>query len=180
MLFDVEPFLRQSAGATRAYRLNEQQDNSDELPAANVTGTVLFLRTRNGILVDACLSVTSKNVCSRCLEPMQSTCEIDFQEEFAPTVDPDSGARLPLPDEAFAIDERQALDLNEAIRQYRLAAQPIRSLCRPDCKGLCPDCGANLNQGPCSCPLKSADPRWHALSELRQTAHISDHETRKG
>ena len=176
MLFDVGPFLRQSAGATRAYRLNEQQDKSEELPAASVTGTVSFLRTHEGILVSACLSVVSQDVCSRCLEPVRLTCDIDFQEEFAPTIDVDSGVRLAVPGDAFAIDERQVLDLNEAIRQYRLAARPIQSLCRPDCKGLCPDCGADLNQGPCPCPLESADPRWHALAGLRQTARVSDDE----
>jgi DUF177 domain-containing protein len=176
MLFDVGPFLRQSAGATRAYRLNEHQDKSDELPAADVNGTVSFLRTRGGILVSACLTAANNDACSRCLEPVRSTCEIEFQEEFAPTVDVDSGTRLETPEEAFTIDELQVLDLNEAIRQYRLADRSIQTLCRSDCRGLCPDCGANLNLGPCSCPLKSADPRWQALSELRQTARISDDE----
>lgn len=176
MLFDVGPLLRQSAGATRAYRLNEHQDASEELPAASVTGTVSFLRTDRGILVRACLSAISSDVCSRCLEPLQSAYDIDFQEEFAPTVDIDSGARLELPDDAFAIDERQVLDLNEVIRQYRFASRSMQPLCRPDCRGLCPDCGGNLNLGPCSCPMNSADPRWHVLTELRHTARISDEE----
>jgi uncharacterized protein len=176
MLFDVGPFLRQSAGSARAYRLNERQDRSDELPEADVNGTVSFLRTGGGILVSACLTATSNETCSRCLEPVRSVCQIEFQEEFAPTVDVDSGARLEVTDEAFTIDERQVLDLNEAIRQYRLADRSIQTLCRPDCRGLCPDCGANLNLAPCSCPTKSADPRWQALGELRQTAHITEDE----
>jgi uncharacterized protein len=176
MLFDVGPFLHQPAGATCAYRLNEHQDKSDELPAASVTGTVSFLRTRTGILVSVCLSAIGSDTCSRCLEPVQSVCDIDFQEEFAPTVDIDTGIRLSPPDDVFAIDDRQVLDLNEAIRQYRLASRSLQPLCQPDCRGLCPDCGGNLNLGPCSCPIKSADPRWRALSELRQKARISDEE----
>lgn len=176
MLFDVALLLHQPAGATRAYRLNEHQDKSEELPATAVTGTVSFLRTRGGILVSVCLSATSNDVCSRCLEPLLSVSDIDFQEEFAPTVDIDTGARLSPPDDVFAIDERQVLDLNEAIRQYRLASRSMQPLCRPDCRGLCPDCGSNLNLGPCSCPIKSADPRWRALTELRQKARISDEE----
>lgn len=168
MLFDVGSLLRQPAGISRAYRLNEHQDKSEELPAAEVTGTVSFLRTDRGILVSACLSAASDDVCSRCLEPLQSGCDIDFEEEFAPTVDPHTGARLPEFDDAFAIDERQTLDLNEAVRQYRLASRSMQPLCRPDCKGLCPDCGSNLNYGPCSCPIKSADPRWQELTGLRQ------------
>jgi len=176
MLFDVGPFLRQSAGTTRAYRLSERQEETNELPAASVTGTVSFLRTYRGILISACLSAVSGDVCSRCLDPLQSVCDIDFKEEFAPTVDVNSGARLALPEDTFAIDEHQVLDLNEVVRQYRLASRAMAPLCRPDCRGLCPDCGANLNSGPCSCPMKSADPRWHVLAELRHTARISDEE----
>jgi uncharacterized protein len=52
----------------------------------------------------------------------------------------------------------------------------MQPLCRPECRGLCPDCGSNLNLGPCSCPMKSAEPRWRALTELRQKARISDEE----
>jgi uncharacterized protein len=175
MLFDVGPLLRQAAGAQRAYRLNEHQDESEELPDAEVTGTVSFLRTHRGILVSACLLSTSSDVCSRCLEPLQSRYDIDFEEEFAPTVDVNTGARLPECDDVFAIDERQTLDLNEAIRQYRLASRAMQPLCQPDCQGLCPDCGSNLNLGPCSCPIKSADPRWLGLTELRQIkARISE------
>jgi DUF177 domain-containing protein len=177
MPFDVGSFLRQSAGATRAYRLSDRQDPSDGMAAADIMGTVSFVRTREGILVSACLVVVSNEVCSRCLEPLQSVCDIDFKEEFAPTIDIDTGARLSPPDDVFTIDEHQLLDLNEAIRQYRAASRAMQPLCRPDCRGLCPDCGANLNLGPCACPIKSADPRWDALTELRRVrARISDEE----
>jgi uncharacterized protein len=177
MLFDTASFLRQPEGATRAYRLSERQEESEELPAADVTGTVSFLRTSGGILVSACLSAVSDETCSRCLEPLQLSYGVDFQEEFAQTVDANTGARLSPPDDAFTIDERQVLDLNEAIRQYRLASRSMQPLCKPDCRGLCPDCGANLNLGPCACPIKSADPRWQGLTELRRIkARISDEE----
>jgi uncharacterized protein len=168
MLFDTASFLRQSTGATRAYRLSERQDESEELRAADVTGTVSFLRTSEGILVSVRLSAVSDETCSRCLEPLQLSCDMDFQEEFAQTVDVDTGARLSPPDDVFAIDERPVLDLNEAIRQYRLASRSMQPLCNPDCRGLCPDCGTNLNLGPCACPIKSADPRRQGLTELRR------------
>ncbi len=176
MLFDVGPLLRQAAGATRAYRLNERQEESDELPAAHVNGTVQFLRTQRSILVSACLSVSSSAQCSRCLEPLGTSYTIEFQEEFGPTVDVDTGLRLAPPEEMFEIDERQTLDLNEAIRQYRLAWQSMKPLCRPDCKGLCPECGANLNLGPCACSAKGNldDEALAALHQVR--AQISNKE----
>jgi uncharacterized protein len=176
MFVDVGPFLRLPAGATRAYRLDEYQEPSEELSEAHVGGKVSFMRTSRGILVSASLSVTSRDVCSRCLEPLESRAEIDFQEEYAPTVDVHTGAHLPLFDDVFAIDERQTLDLDEVIRQYRLASQSMKPLCRPDCKGLCPDCGRNLNLGPCSCPMKAADPRWSRLAELGQIEAQISHE----
>jgi uncharacterized metal-binding protein YceD (DUF177 family) len=54
-------------------------------------------------------------------------------------------------DEALRIDERHTLDLTETARQYLLTALPLQSVCSPSCKGLCPNCGANLNLGPCGC-----------------------------
>jgi len=176
MLFDVGPLLRRPAGATRAFRLSERQEELDGMPAADVTGTVQFLRTQRSILVSACLSVYSSDQCSRCLEPLRTSYAVEFQEEFGPTVDIDTGLRLAPPDDMFEIDERQTLDLNEAIRQYRIAWQSMKPLCRPDCKGLCPNCGANLNLGPCACSAKGnmEDQALAALHEIK--AQISNKE----
>lgn len=177
MLFDVGPLLRQPAGATCAYRLNERQEELDDVPAAEIMGTVSFLRTDRSILVSVCLSVISTDQCSRCLEPLRTSYSIDFQEEFGPTVDVETGLRLAPPDDMFAIDERQTLDLNEAIRQYRLAWQSMKPLCRPDCKGLCPECGANLNLRPCVCSVRSEDTSQQDLAALHEIkAHIINKE----
>jgi uncharacterized protein len=56
------------------------------------------------------------------------------------------------------------LDLRPALREEWLLAVPAFPLCRPDCKGLCPRCGADLNAGPCACPPAS-DPRWVTSDE---------------
>jgi uncharacterized protein len=177
MWFKVGSLLRQPAGATRTYRLSERQEESAELPAAEVTGTVSFLRTHRSILVSARLSVTSSDVCSRCVEPLRTSQSIDFQEEFAPTVDIATGLHLVPPDDQFGIDEDQVLDLDEAIRQYRIASQEMQPLCRPDCKGLCPECGANLNFGPCSCSVVGTSAGREALAALREIrAQISNKE----
>ena len=64
--------------------------------------------------------------------------------------------------------ERRVRDLDEALRQYRLTAMPIQVLCRPDCAGLCPRCGTDLNRGPHECPEESVDERWAELGRLKQ------------
>ncbi len=59
----------------------------------------------------------------------------------------------------------QEINLREALREEFTLALPHYVECRPDCKGLCPTCGANLNEGPCGC-AKPEDPRWAALRGL--------------
>ena len=158
MLFDVASFLRRAAGATEAYRLSERQDASDEMPAADVTGTVSFLRTQGGILVSACLSAVSTDACSRCLEP--ST--IDERYRFPGGVRADRRYRYRRPPVATrrrfhhrratgAGPERGDPAVSTGVTSDE-AAVPAR-LPEP-----LSDCGANLNLGPCACPMKAPTP----------------------
>ena len=61
----------------------------------------------------------------------------------------------------------QGLLLEDALREQVLLAVPLKALCRENCKGLCPHCGANLNQERCSCAVTVEEPRWAALKEIR-------------
>ena len=61
----------------------------------------------------------------------------------------------------------RSLDLRPAVREEWLLAAPAFVLCREDCKGLCPRCGADLNEGPCSCTKTEIDPRWASLAALK-------------
>jgi uncharacterized protein len=70
---------------------------------------------------------------------------------------------LPEDSGGFPIDGHHIIDMTEAVRQYILLTTPMKPLCREDCAGLCPVCGHNLNQGPCSCPPQGVDPHWAKL-----------------
>ena len=78
---------------------------------------------------------------------------------------------LPAPafdeDEIFPIDDHHQVDLTEAVRQTVLIALPMVTICQEDCKGLCSQCGKDLNQGPCDCQPET-DVRWIALEQLLQ------------
>ena len=72
--------------------------------------------------------------------------------------------------ETYLIDPRaHVIDLRPAIREHWLLAVPGFAVCREDCKGLCPTCGADLNAGECAC-ARTADSRWEALRKLRKGA----------
>ena len=169
MQFVVGQQLREPVGSVTHYEIRESKllpQGEDSI--SELTGSVDFLRTDEGILVSATIHCTVAARCSRCLSDISFPLTITFQEEYLPTVDASTGELLPLPDDpdAFLIDRHQVLDLTEAVRQYWLTAEPMQPLCKPDCLGLCPHCGYNLNQGPCGCSEQETDTRWAALAEL--------------
>lgn len=153
-------------GSNRDYEVSGMVD----IEGANntVQGEARLTRTDRGILAKGVLHTEIELTCSRCLSLFKCPLTLNIEEEYFPTTDMVTGAPLPLPDEpgCFTINEHNILDLTEAIRQYAIMAIPMKPLCRKDCAGLCPTCGANLNQASCNCPPKPADPRWSELSRL--------------
>jgi len=170
MEFAVGQLLRESIGASVRYEIQERRALPDDETPTELAGSVTLMRTDKGILVSADVRCAVAGRCSRCLTEVTYPVVLTFQEEYWPTADATTGAMLPPPDdpEAFLIDPHQILDLTEAIRQYRVMAEPMQPLCKPDCLGLCPRCGYNLNQGPCGCPRQEEDARWEALTELAE------------
>ena len=168
MQINVSQLLREPIGSTRDYQVNEAADIAGDGKGRLVQGKCRLLRTQRSILVKCALSTDVELACSRCLSLFHHPLTLNFEEEYLPTVDAVSGTPLPLPEEAgaFTIDEHHILDLTEAARQYMLLAIPMKPLCQKECAGLCPNCGHNLNQGRCDCPVQSTDPRWSELTKL--------------
>ena len=73
---------------------------------------------------------------------------------------------MPRDPEAFPIENGQ-LDLAPMVREEVLLGVPDAPLCRDDCAGICPSCGADLNDGPCGCTTTVRDERWAVLDQLR-------------
>ena len=167
MQINVAQLLKQAAGASRSYKIDATL-SFEELAEYHVQGEVELIRTEKGILVRGVFSGKSSLMCSRCLTFFDYPLTFKIEEEFFPSIDVISGMPLPLADDstAFTVDEHHVLDLSEAIRQYGLLAVPMKPLCRPDCAGLCPQCGANLNQGACHCIPGSQKSAWSELEKL--------------
>lgn len=169
MRFDVSELLKAPTGESRTYQIEGWElDVVDSAGRDLVNGSVALMRTQAGVLASAHASLHAQDVCSRCLRQVNIPLDLDFQEEFLPTADILTGAALPPPEDpgTFLIDAQQTLDLSEALHQYRETALPMQPLCRPDCAGLCPTCGRELNSGRCECARAPVDARWSALAEL--------------
>jgi uncharacterized protein len=169
MRFHVAGLLQEPVGATRQFEAVEDLDRLDEdvATAEPVRVRAKLTRTNAGILVDAKMHSAVRLTCSRCLAELTFPLDVRFREEYQPTVDVGTGLPLPEPSDraTFTIDDDHVLDLTEGFRQYALLNLPMAPLCRAACAGLCPQCGKNLNDGPCDCPPVEADARWRALAE---------------
>ena len=88
--------------------------------------------------------------CDRCLTQATENQVHEFEEEF---------------DKSEAVED--LIDVTELLRDVLLAGQPMKNLCKADCKGLCPECGANLNDGDCGCDKFKIDPRLAVLKDFK-------------
>ncbi len=165
---NVSQQLKSPIGSVREYDIDELLDILGIGVSTEVKGTVKFVRTHRGILVQGSLTAKIPVECSRCLKVFDYPITIHLEEEYFPVIDVNSGVPLEIPDEpgSFTIDEHHLLDLSEAIRQNALLAVPMKPLCREDCAGLCQQCGKDLNQGQCDCNKAEIDPRWAKLVNL--------------
>jgi uncharacterized protein len=112
----------------------------------------------DGVSVTGVATAHWHGECRRCLAPVNEAADVAIDELYQLVVtDPD----------AFPIENDQLL-LLPMVRENILIAVPHFLLCQEACRGLCPQCGADLNEGQCSCTPPSADDRWAVLEDLKQ------------
>lgn len=114
-----------------------------------------------GVLVTGSVVAEVKAECARCLTPVSDRISVELCELFVAP-----GHEVPDEEDAYEV-EGFDIDLEPMLRDAIALALPLRPVCRDDCKGLCARCGKALDEGPCSCEEDEMDPRWAALSELR-------------
>ncbi len=115
------------------------------------------------------LSAGMELQCARCLEPVTQDIQREFELLYRP-LGADAGKdELSVTDAEAEIGyyQGEGLLLEDVLREQVLLALPLKVTCRADCKGLCPQCGKNLNQEQCSCSREVEDPRWAALKDVR-------------
>jgi len=105
--------------------------------------------------------------CARCIEPVEIPLTADYDLIYRPAdADADSPERsITAPETEIGYYQGDSLVLEDVLREQVLLSLPVKTLCKPDCKGLCPRCGADRNRQPCTCV--GGDPRWEALADLR-------------
>jgi uncharacterized protein len=133
---------------------------------ANATAELL----EGQIRVTGELRTRIEMVCARCLEPVIEEVHRDFDLFYQPLLKgtPNDEERLKDDDTEIGFFEGEGLFLADVLKEQVLLSLPMKVICQSDCRGLCPHCGANLNQEQCRCERHTSDPRLAPLARLKQ------------
>jgi uncharacterized protein len=165
MQINVLRELRQPVGSVTLFEVAEDRLKLEDVELGDLVGELTVLRTDRGLLASLEAKATMWERCARCLVTAECPVQVQFEEEYIPVLDANSGDRIRVAaeEEGFRIGPDFMLDFREPLRQYVLMSEPLKPLCRPDCAGLCSSCGADLNKRPCGC-IPDADERWGVLT----------------
>lgn len=126
----------------------------------NVVADVVVTRASTGTVFELRFRTRLHGPCYRCLE--DAVLDVPIRAREYQATNPGGSDELTTP---YVVDDR--LDLSQWARDAVVLALPDKILCRPDCAGLCPECGRDLNREPHTHEGEDQDPRWAALAELR-------------
>lgn len=115
------------------------------------------------------LKVEMATPCARCLELTPFPINQEFDLFYSPisTIGREEEVEIQAPDLEVGFYHGDGLQLEDAMREQVLLSLPMKSICRTDCAGLCPQCGQNRNAVNCRCQPAKTDPRWSPLEKFR-------------
>ncbi len=142
MRLSVGYFYNKPIGYSREISVENEHLELDDLIVNDLKSTIIASRTSEGLLLQVDGSAEVETDCVRCLEYFFLTVDFDFQELYQFPSRTREETDLILPTDGY-------IDLRPLYREYLILALPIKRLCKPDCKGLCVECGTNLNDATC-------------------------------
>jgi uncharacterized protein len=147
-------------GTNREFSFDyENMKFSDDLSVTDFVGTATFSRTQQGLLLQGAFSAKMQLECVRCLEGYTQAISWSFTDLYAFDERSLSESNLLVPEEG-------RIDLAPLLREYAILEIPIQPVCKADCKGLCPECGENLNKSDCGHRPSSEESSFSRLKEL--------------
>lgn len=134
-----------------------------------ITAHMTIERSQRGVLIFGDMETRLQMICSRCLREFEYPIHLDIDLTLVRDLEEVTRERE-LKREELDLNyyEGRELETTDILREQLALEIPIKPLCRSDCKGLCPRCGADLNIGECRCPKEGdIDPRFARLKEFK-------------
>jgi uncharacterized protein len=157
--FNLGYLIDAASGTSSDIEFDYPQMVIDDIKFTPLNGRFRATRTGEGVLVQGEFYTEIPAECVRCLEDYTQPIKTDTAELFyyPPSLAPEG---------EFILGEDGFIDLGPLVRELSLLEMPMQPICKTDCKGLCPECGQNLNEGSCDCVVDDIDPRMAALKAL--------------
>jgi uncharacterized protein len=156
--------LKQGAGYSRTIDFDYPGTlRAADVVLSNLHGSLRLSRTPQGVLIQGTLEAETRAECVRCLTMFDLPAEIEISELFLPQ---HAAQAADENEEPRIITEEGNIDLTPIVREEIILSIPMKAVCSETCKGLCPECGQNLNEGQCDCVVERIDPRLAPLLDL--------------
>jgi len=171
VLLDLTRYRQPVSHFTRTFQPDELGGEDDAYRvAAPVELEFDVHKDKDKFRLEGRVRTTLELPCSRCLEPYQFPVDGTFDQRYLPSSEASTDAEREIEDDDLGTSyyREDQIDLNELMREQFYLALPMKPLCREDCKGLCAQCGTNLNTGKCDCAPVWEDPRLAALRALKE------------
>lgn len=152
---------------THLYNVDESIENIGlEEPFIDKVNIDLILqKLHNQIVLETKLQAKANFECDRCTSEYTSYLETAYKMVYLFGSNPDDENEAM--NVTYLHTDVSEIVLDNDIRDYALLSIPMKKLCKDDCRGLCPKCGKNLNEGDCDCDSQTSDPRWLPLKDLK-------------
>jgi uncharacterized protein len=169
MNLDLTQFRQPETDVVRRYEPEEFEGRTSQFRVAEpVELRFKVQKDKDRYRLVGALKALLELPCSRCLEPFQLPVDSSFDIRYLPqsqnTGEAESEVEEDDLSDAFYRDEQ--IDLRQLMEEQLYLALPMKPLHSEDCKGLCPNCGANLNESTCQCQVRWEDPRLAGLKAL--------------
>ena len=157
--FNVGFIIHEEVGYNHDFPFELEKVTLDDLELRNLEGIANVGKTPQGLILQAEFSAKTTLNCVRCLTDFEHELDWTFTELYAFDKRSETDSGLILPEDAH-------LDLADLLREYALLEIPINTVCKPDCKGLCSQCGQNLNEKDCGHRPEQSDSPFAILKDL--------------
>jgi len=125
-------------------------------------------KSTDDVYVDGSLKGAVTAECSRCLVSFEMPLELDMKVMYVPDEERlDKSSDMIESDSNVSLYENDVIDFSREINDMVLVSLPLKPICQPDCKGLCPQCGADLNVSPCGCEQSKGPSPFDKLKDLK-------------
>jgi uncharacterized protein len=129
--------------------------------SADLVGVLIVQNLDSRVLLSGTLRAEGRTECGRCLKEFSIGWDVPVDLQILRDVDTDETEGVTL----LILQKKGEVDLSDSLRECAVLGYPQAPVCSEECKGMCPECGIDRNQGTCECEDLNVDPRWDGLPE---------------